>query len=180
MISKTLKQIVEAIQTGDTESAVRIARFALQNATTENECEMHVSSDYDLPELILDDAKRIVEDAIKYCKYCGKETALAEFSDPRGKFVNGEQYVFALDHNGLMVAHGGNGNHVGKDFLHVTDLDGRNYIKEIIETAVGQGYGWVEYKRVNPLTGEEQLKAVYFERLNDLIICSGVYENFVS
>jgi cytochrome c len=48
--------------------------------------------------------------------------------------------------------------------------------KEIVDMANNVGSGWVEYKWFNPATRREQLKTVYFEKFENLIFCSGVYE----
>ena len=61
-----------------------------------------------LVELVLDDAKRFVEKAIAFYRVNGRAVALAEFSNPQGRFVKGEQYIFVLDSTGVMLAHGVN------------------------------------------------------------------------
>lgn len=127
-------------------------------------------------ELVLDDAKRLVEKAIAFYKANDKGTALAEFSDPQGRFAKGEQYVFVLDSTGVMVAHGVNEKYVGKDFYRTMDSDGKRFIKDIIDAANSNGHGWVEYKWLDPVTKTEQPKTVYFEKANGVIICSGIYQ----
>jgi cytochrome c len=128
-----------------------------------------------LVELVLDDAKRFVEKAIAFYRVNGRAVALAEFSNPQGRFVKGEQYLFVLDSTGVMLAHGVNMRYVGKDFYRIMDSDGRSFIKEIVDTANAEGSGWVEFNWVNPLTKMERSKIVYFEQTNGVIICSGIY-----
>jgi hypothetical protein len=128
-----------------------------------------------LVEPVLDDAKRFAEEAIAFYKLNDKAIALAEFSNPQGRFVKGEQYVFVLDSTGVMLAHGMNKKYVGKDFYRITDFDGRSFIKDIVDTANAEGSGWVEYKWLDPVTKTERPKTVYFEMTNGVIICSGIY-----
>jgi cytochrome c len=128
-----------------------------------------------LIELALNDARSWVDEAIAFYRATGKEIALVEFSSPRGRFVRGEQYVYALDTNGVMLAHPVNEEFVGKDFYRVQDPDGKSFIKEIIDTANTRGFGWVDYRWYDPATKREQPKTVYFEKVDNIIFCSGVY-----
>jgi signal transduction histidine kinase len=128
-------------------------------------------------ELVLDDAMRLVEKAITFYKANDKGIALAEFSNPEGGFTKGEQYVFVLDSNGVMLAHGVNERYVGKDFYRTMDSDGKRFIRDIVDAANAKGNGWVEYKWFDPVTKTEQPKTVYFEKTtNGVIICSGIYK----
>ena len=120
-----------------------------------------------------------VEKAMVFYKASGKDIALAEFSHPRGQFVKDQRYVFVLDFNGIMLAHGINEKYVGKNFLDLKDSDGKSFIREILETAKTKGSGWVEYKWYHPVTKEERPKTVYAEKIDDIVICSGVYQDIV-
>jgi len=128
-----------------------------------------------LRELVLNDARHWVNEAIAFYKATGKAIALSEFSNPKGRFVQGEQYIYVLDINGTMLAHGVNESYLGKDFYRVQDADGKSFIKEIVDTANVKDFGWVEYKWLDPVTKSEQGKTVYFERVDNMIFCSGVY-----
>ena len=128
-----------------------------------------------LIELALDEARGWVDDAVGFYRATGKEIALVEFSNPQGRFVRGEQYVYVLDTNGLMLAHPVNQKFVGQDFYRMRDPDGKSFIKEIVDTANIRGFGWVDYKWFDPATQREQPKTAYFEKVDNLIFCSGVY-----
>lgn len=127
-------------------------------------------------ELVLDDARRFVEEAVAFLRSSGAAVALAEFSNPRGRFVRGELYLFVMDATGVMVAHGANQKYIGKNFYRIVDADGKQLVKEIVDTANSEGSGWVQYKWGDPITKLERPKIVYFERVNDVIICSGIYQ----
>jgi cytochrome c len=128
-----------------------------------------------LRELALVDARGWVNEAIAFYKATSREIALAEFSNPQGRFVQGEKYLYVLDINGTMLAHGVNERYPGKDFYRVQDSEGKSFIKEIVDTANLKSYGWAEYKWMDPVTKSEQPKTVYFERVDNMIFCSGVY-----
>jgi cytochrome c len=120
-----------------------------------------------------------VEKAIVFYKASGKEISLAEFSHPSGQFVKDQRYVFVLDLNGIMLAHGINEKYAGKNFLDLKDSDGKSFIREIVEAAKTKGSGWVDYKWYHPVSKEERPKTVYFEKIDDVIVCSGIYQDIV-
>jgi cytochrome c len=129
----------------------------------------------DAVELVPEDAKRWVKKALAFYNANGKGVALAEFCNPQGSFAQDERYIFVLDFNGTMLAHPVNERYVGKDFYRIMDPEGKSFIKEIVDTANNGGSGWVEYQWFNPATKREQPKTVYFEKLDNMIFCSGVY-----
>ncbi|MGA3209109.1 MAG: cache domain-containing protein [Syntrophales bacterium] len=120
-------------------------------------------------------AKEWVANAIAFYKTSGKEIALAEFTNPKGPFVQDEMYIFVLDSKGNMVAHGVNEKYADKSFVDLKDSTGKSFIREIIEAANAKGSGWVEYQWYNPVTKARKPKSLYFEKIDDLIICSGIY-----
>jgi signal transduction histidine kinase len=123
------------------------------------------------------EAKRWVEQAIAFYKFSGKRIALAAFTDQTGMFVKNEMYIYVLNPEGTMLAHGVNEKFVGEEFIDLKDSDGKPFIKEIVDTANAKGSGWVEYKWYNPATKACCPKTVYFEKVDNLIICTGFYEN---
>lgn len=125
----------------------------------------------------VEDARRWVENAAAFYKASGKRIALAEYTNPNGQFVQDEMYVYALNPRGTMLAHGVNEKFVGEEFIDIRDYDGKQFIKEIVDIANTKGSGWVEYKWYNPVTKDVLLKMVYFKKVDDLIICSGVYQD---
>jgi len=122
-----------------------------------------------------EDAKSWVEKAVAFYKASGKRIALAEFTNPNGQFVQDEMYIYALNPRGTMLGHGVNEKYVGEEFIDIKDYDGKSFIKEIVDIANKEGSGWVKYKWHNPVTKEVLPKTVYFRKVDDLIICSGVY-----
>ncbi|MCE5334320.1 MAG: cache domain-containing protein [Desulfobacteraceae bacterium] len=123
----------------------------------------------------LDKARGWVDEARQFYLLTGKRIALAEFTNPTGMFTECEMYIFVLNPKGTMLAHGVNERFVGEEFLDLEDVDGKKFIKEIVDTANSAGSGWVEYKWYHPRTKQILQKNVYFEKIDDLIICSGVY-----
>jgi signal transduction histidine kinase len=125
-----------------------------------------------------DDAKALVKMAAAYVKYQGKEKALAEISTPKGMFDKGELYVFAYDLNGVMLAHPKNPSLIGQNLIAVPDTEGKLFRKEIVEKAKSQGSGWVDYVYLNPETNKQEHKTTYFQKVADIILCCGVYQDY--
>jgi cytochrome c len=127
-------------------------------------------------ELVLGDAKRSVNKAVAFYMATGRKLALAEFSNPHGRFAEGEQYIYVLDMNGTMLAHPINEEYQGKDFYRIQDCDGKSFVKQIVDTANNNGgLGWVAYKWYDPAMKRMRPKTVYFEKVDSMIFCSGVY-----
>jgi hypothetical protein len=116
-----------------------------------------------------------VERAKAFCSATGAEIAMAEFTNPRGQFVQNQQYIFVLDLNGNMLAHGMNQLFVGKNFMEVKDTTGKKFIRDIVNMAKEKGAGWIEYNWSDPVVKKTMPKTVYFEKVDNMIICCGTY-----
>lgn len=125
-----------------------------------------------------EDAKAMVEKACAFVKANGKEKAFAEISNPHGRFVKGELYVFVQDFNGINLANGGNPGFVGSNHMSLKDPNGTLFIKEMVELAKNKGDGWVNYVWVNPETKKVQPKATYVKRIEgaDAFVACGVFK----
>jgi signal transduction histidine kinase len=55
------------------------------------------------------------------------------------------------------------------------DSAGKDFVRDLVNTANEEGSGWVDYHWYNPVTKEMKPKSVYFEKVDDMIICSGIY-----
>ena len=123
-----------------------------------------------------DQAKTMVEDAVAFFNANGKEKALTEISNPKGKWAKGELYVFAYDLNGVVIAHPINPKLIGKNLIDVPDAAGKTFRKDIAELAKTKGVGWVDYKYKNPSTNKIEDKTTFLRKVGDAIICCGVYK----
>jgi cytochrome c len=121
-------------------------------------------------------ARGWVDEAKTFYLQVGKRIALAEFTNSCGMFSEGELYIFVLNFKGVMLAHGVNEKFVGEDFTDIKDFEGKHFIKEIIDTAVEKGSGCVEYTWYHPKTKQILPKVVYFEKVENVIICGGAYD----
>ena len=123
------------------------------------------------------EAVAMVKKAVALVKSEGKEKAFAAFADPANKdFHDRDLYVYVYDMNGVSLAHGANPKMVGKNLLNMKDNEGKPMIQEMVKTAKDKGTGWVDYKWPNPVTKAIEAKSGYVERVDDILIGSGVYK----
>ena len=80
-----------------------------------------------------DEAVAMVKKAVGFIKANGAEKAYAEFSNPKGQFVDRDLYIAVYDMNGKCLAHGANAKMIGRDLLDNKDVDGKEFVKERVE-----------------------------------------------
>jgi len=126
----------------------------------------------------IEEAKALAEKGAAYMKANGKDKAIAEFNNPNGEFVKGDLYLFAIDFNGIILAHGGNPKLVGQSFLEMKDPTGKYFIKEQLDLAKSKGSGWNEYMWTNPATKKVQSKKSWIQRVEgtDTYIGCGIFQ----
>lgn len=125
-----------------------------------------------------EDAIALVKKAVAYVNASGKEKAFEEFSNPKGRFIDRNLYIFVYDLNGVNLAIG-NGNAkkmVGKNLIEMRDGNGIYIIKSLIEVANSKGKGWVDYQWPNPVNNQLEAKSSYVEKLGDIMIGTGIYK----
>jgi len=117
-----------------------------------------------------------VKKAVEFYKSVGKEKALAEFNNKEGQFAKGEDYVDVHDVSGNCVAHPITPGIVGLNRLDQADPTGKQFIREIVETAKTKPNGWITYMRKNPVSGKIEKKLAYWQQYDGLIFKAGTYE----
>ena len=122
------------------------------------------------------DAEAMVKKAITYYRSVGHDKALLDFSNAKGKFVDGEMYVTVYDMTGKCLAHGANLKMMGKDWTELKDADGKAFIKERLEAVKSAVSGWQSYKWTNPASKQIESKQTYFEKAENLIFACGYYK----
>jgi cytochrome c len=123
-----------------------------------------------------DEATAMVKKAVALIKANGADKAYAEVSNPKGQFVDRDLYVVVYDMTGKCLAHGANAKMIGRDLIDNKDVDGKEFVKERVEMMKKQASGWQDYKFRNPTTNQIEPKAMYIERLNDVIVGCGIYK----
>jgi cytochrome c len=123
-----------------------------------------------------DEAVAMVKKAIEFMKANGNDKAFAEFSNPKGQFVDRDLYVVVYDLDGKCLAHGANQKMIGRDLIDNKDVDGKEFMKERVELMKKQPSAWQDYKFRNPVSNQVEQKSMYLERYGDLIVGCGVYK----
>lgn len=124
------------------------------------------------------EATALVKKAVAYIKANGKDKAFAEFSNPKGQFVDRSLYIFVYDLKGtsMAIGNGNAGKMVGKNLLDMRDAEGTYLIQGLIEVAKTKGSGWFDYKWPNPVSKAIEGKSSYVEKIDDLVVGCGIYK----
>jgi polar amino acid transport system substrate-binding protein len=90
-------------------------------------------------------------------------------------------YAFVYNENITIVAHADNIQVVGKNFKGKTDVTGKPFRDEILEGALKNGTGWVDYIYMHPVQTNLYYKTTYYRLTqgsdgNSYIVCSGNYK----
>jgi len=122
------------------------------------------------------DAETMVQKAISHIKSAGAETAYADFTGQKPEYIKNDIYVVVYSMGGKALAHGQNPKQVGKELIGFKDADGKEFIKERIELAKSKGKFWQDYKFTDPVTKKILPKSAYCEKLDESIVCAGIYK----
>ncbi|MES2261750.1 MAG: cache domain-containing protein [Pseudomonadota bacterium] len=125
------------------------------------------------------EAATLVKKAAAYLKATDRKKALAEFNDPKGKFVDRDLYIFVLDLKGNVVALGSDTvrKTVGMNLSDMRDVDGRYFVRNMLTMATTTGSGWVDFKFPNHLKNDAiEAKVNYIQKVDDLIIGCGAFK----
>jgi hypothetical protein len=121
------------------------------------------------------EARDWIQKAIASYESLGAEKTLRLIGDPKGPFIDGESYIFALDIEGKLLAHPYSKELVGRNLMDLRDSGGKNFIEKLLAKARNRGYGFVEYMWPFPNTEEELRKTLFFQRVDGMVLCSGFY-----
>ena len=114
-----------------------------------------------------------VEAAIARYEGEGREAAVAYYNSPES--VDGQWYLFIIDENDQIIAHGADSALLGLPSCDIKGPDGYPVGSVVSAAATAEG-AWVDYMYVQPATGEVELKHSWAVRHDGLIFGSGWYE----
>ena len=122
------------------------------------------------------EAQDLVAKAIDYYKANGKDKAFAAINDPKGQFVKNDLYIFVIDFNSVMLAHGANKALIGKNLKELKDSHGKAFINEMTEAAKSKGKGWTDYSWTNPVSKKIEAKSSYYVKEGNMYFGCGIYK----
>jgi cytochrome c len=124
-----------------------------------------------------DEAVVMVKKAVAYIKSEGPKTAYPAIDDQSGQFVDRDLYIVVYGLDGMVLAHGADKKRIGTNQMNDKDADGKEFVKERIELAKTHDSFWQSYKFMNPVTKKVEPKQMYCERLEQTVVCGGVYQS---
>ncbi len=123
-----------------------------------------------------DDAVAMVKQGMAFMKSSGKDKGHAEITRKDSPFKKDDLYLVVYGLDGTVRAHGANEKMVGKNLIDLRDIDGKPFVKERVELAQSKSNFWQDYKFTNPVSKKIEPKTMYCERLDDAVLCGGVYK----
>jgi cytochrome c len=123
-----------------------------------------------------DEARALVDKAVKLVATDGNEKAYTAFNEAAGGYIDRDLYVFVMDHQGTVLAHGANKGLIGKPLLNLKDANGKLFVQEMVTVATDKGEGWVDYHWSNPVTKKVEGKSTYVKKVGDVFVAVGIYK----
>jgi cytochrome c len=122
------------------------------------------------------EATAMVKKGVAFIKANGKEKGHAEISTKGGQFSDRDLYLVVYGLDGTVHAHGANEKMIGKNLIELKDVDGKAFVKERVELGRSKGTFWQDYKFTNPVTKKIEPKSMYCEKLDEAVVCGGIYK----
>jgi cytochrome c len=122
------------------------------------------------------DATSMVKKGVAFIKANGKDKGYAEVSNKTGQFKFQDLYLVVYGLDGTVLAHGANEKMIGKNLIELKDVDGKAFVRERVELGKAKASFWQDYKFTNPETKKIEPKAMYCERLDETVVCGGIYK----
>jgi cytochrome c len=130
-----------------------------------------LADDYAKPQ----DAEQMVAKAVAAIRKDGPSVyASINAKDPL--WVRGDLYPVVYDLHGKVLAHGQNQKMIGKDLIDMRDADGKSFVRERVDMAKQKGTFWQDYSFLDPVTKSILPKRMYCERLDETVVCAGIYK----
>ncbi|MGH6647968.1 cache domain-containing protein [Aquabacterium sp.] len=124
-----------------------------------------------------DEAVAMVKKGVAHVKAAGKDKAYADISDKaNAEFHHQDLYLTVYQLDGTVKAHGSNAKMIGKNLIELKDIDGKAFVKERVDMAKTNATFWQDYKFTNPETKKIEPKSMYCEKLDDTVVCGGIYK----
>ncbi|HEX5354913.1 MAG TPA: cache domain-containing protein [Aquabacterium sp.] len=124
-----------------------------------------------------EDAVAMVKKGVAAIKSGGADKTYAEISDKgNATWHHQDLYLTVYQLDGTVKAHGANAKMIGKNLIDLKDIDGKAFVKERVDLAKTHGTFWQDYKFTNPETKKIEPKSMYCEKLDDTVVCGGIYK----
>jgi cytochrome c len=119
-------------------------------------------------------ARVLLNRAVAHYKESG-DHQVGDFGS-KGRFVDGELYVYVVSTAGVLLASGGpSASVIGQDVSKRRDALGKLFFRDLLAKARGGDSGQFEYRWLNPVDNKVELKIGHFQKVGDRIIVVGHY-----
>jgi signal transduction histidine kinase len=122
------------------------------------------------------EAEAMVKKGVAFIKANGNEKAYAEITSKQSQFKDRDLYLVVYGLDGKVWAHGANEKMVGRVLIDLKDVDGKEFVRERTEMGKAKASFWQDYKFTNPVSKKVEPKSMYCERLEQTVVCGGVYK----
>ena len=122
-------------------------------------------------------AEAMVKKGVAFIKSNGKDKGYAEITSKQSQFKDRDLYLVVYGLDGKVWAHGANEKMVGRVLIDLKDVDGKEFVRERTELGRTRQSFWQDYKFTNPMSKKVEPKTMYCERLEQTVVCGGVYKN---
>ncbi|MDO9237925.1 MAG: cache domain-containing protein [Aquabacterium sp.] len=124
-----------------------------------------------------EDATAMVKKGVAAIKSGSVDKIYGDISDKaNASWRHQDLYLVVYGLDGTVKAHGANSKMIGKNLIELKDIDGKAFIKERVDLAKAQGTFWQDYKFTNPETKKIEPKSMYCEKLDETVVCGGIYK----
>lgn len=123
-----------------------------------------------------DEAVAMVRKGVAAIKADGKDRTLARINDTQGPYRVRDLYLTVDRMDGMALAHGANQKMVGLQLMDSKDVDGKKYMRERFELARTRARFWQDIKFTRPASRKTELKSLYCERIDDMVVCGGIHK----
>ncbi|NMM37477.1 MAG: chemotaxis protein [Glaciimonas sp.] len=121
-------------------------------------------------------ATELLDRAVDSLQKNGPEKSFAAFNDPKGPFIDGAYYVFAVGLDGFMYADGAAPiGLAGKNQIDLRDAAGNPLIANLLVQANKNPSGTIEYHWLNRVSNHIESKVSLYRKVGNTIVCVGYY-----
>jgi cytochrome c len=118
------------------------------------------------------EAMILVKKAVAFLKEKGRGKAFEEFSNPNGRFVLQDHYIFAYEINGKCVVNAANRNMVGRTLVGISYRNSKPGTQDQAQDAKKSEIGW-QYCVFTDADNKTERRMAYLEKVDDIIIGCG-------
>lgn len=121
------------------------------------------------------EAETMVKKGVAALKSGSKDKTYADITGQQSAYIDRDLYLVVYQLDGTVLAHGANPKMVGHNLIDMKDVDGKAFVRERMELGKTKATFWQQYKFTNPLSKKIEQKKAYCERVDDTVLCGGVY-----